>query len=64
VGLEVFLDMNAERRMRQVFVRRLRVPITKAEFEDHPERCADALYEAHENAQHRLQQKLDERWVA
>ena len=49
VGVGAFLDVNAERRMGQVFVSRLRVPVTKTEFENHPERCADALREAYEN---------------
>jgi len=58
-----FLMLNTGRRLGQIFLRARRVPITVGVVEDHRERCSDALHEAHENAQHRLQRKLDERGV-
>ena len=64
VGGAGFRKVIAGRRLGPVFVRALPVPITVRAVEEHPERCAGALQEAHENAQYRLQRKLDERWVA
>ena len=64
VGGAGFRKVIAGRRLGPVFVRAPPVPITERAVEEHPERCAGALHEAHENAQHRLQRKLDERWVA
>jgi hypothetical protein len=58
VGVGVFLQMIGVRRLGQVFVRAIRVPITVSVLEDHPDRCRDALHEAHAQHQHRLQQKL------
>ncbi len=64
MGVFGFLEESAGRRLGQVVVRSLRVPITASALEDHPERCRGALHETHEYAQRRLQQKLDERRVA
>ncbi len=64
VGGAGFRKVIAGRRLGPVFVRAPPVPITERAVEEHPERCAGALHEAHENAQHRLQRKLDQRWVA
>ena len=59
-----FLLENVGLRLGQRFVCLVRVPITGLMFEAHPERRRDALSQSHERAQHRLQQKLDERRVA
>jgi hypothetical protein len=64
VGVGAFLEVSPRRRLGQSLARIFRVPITVSAVEDHPERCRGALHEAHENAQHRLQPELDERWVA
>ena len=60
VGL-VMPFLNVLLRLGQSVVHRVRVPITVSKVEAHPERRADAVHEAHDHTQHRLQQRLDER---
>ncbi len=52
---------NVGLRLGQSFVRLAHVPIMGSTVEAHPERRGDALSQSHACAQHRLQQRLDER---
>ena len=61
VGVVGFLEMNVGLRLGQSGCLGLRVPITLSTTPVHPERCGDALHEAHAQHQHRIDPAIERR---